>query len=100
MSRPSVQARDNNVYVISGELNMQTVPDVLTDVENILDASQGDICFDLGEVTRSDSAGLALLVEWMQQAGQRQRKLSFSHLPEQLLAIARVSGLEELLPLV
>ncbi|MBF6309145.1 STAS domain-containing protein, partial [Nocardia farcinica] len=61
--------------------------------------SPGEVCFDLQAVTRSDSAGLALLVEWMQFARQQDRKLSFRNLPDQLRDIARISGLEDLLPL-
>lgn len=99
MSETAIQPQDDNSYLISGELNMQTVPDLLQQVEPILSRSQGEVCFDLRAVTRSDSAGLALLVEWMQFARQRDRKLSFRNLPEQLRDIARISGLEDLLPL-
>ncbi len=99
MSETAIQPQDDNSYLISGELNMQTVPDPLQQVEPILSRSQGEVCFDLQAVTRSDSAGLALLVEWMQFARQRDRKLSFRNLPDQLRDIARISGLEDLLPL-
>ena len=99
MSETAIQQQDDNSYLISGELNMQTVPDLLQQVEPILSRSQGEVCFDLQAVSRSDSAGLALLVEWMQFARQRDRKLSFRNLPDQLRDIARVSGLDALLPL-
>ncbi|MGD8408080.1 MAG: STAS domain-containing protein [Thiohalophilus sp.] len=95
----SIHQQDNDSYLVSGELNMQSVPGLLREVEPILGRSQGDICFDLQGVSRSDSAGLALLVEWLQFAGQRQRKVTFRNLPRQLRDIARVSGLEDLLPL-
>ncbi len=99
MAIPSIQPQDNNVYSISGELNMQTVPELLEEVERVLSRTRGEVCFDLHGVDRSDSAGLALLVEWMQYARQRERELSFKNLPQQMYDIARVSGLEELLPL-
>ncbi|MFP3874825.1 MAG: lipid asymmetry maintenance protein MlaB [Thiohalophilus sp.] len=99
MSETAIKPQDDNSYLISGELNMQTVPGLLQQVEPILARSQGEVCFDLQAVTRSDSAGLALLVEWMQFARQRDRKLSFRNLPDQLRDIARVSGLDALLPL-
>lgn len=99
MSDTAIQAQDDNSYLISGELNMQTVPDLLQRVEPILTRGNGEICFDLQQVTRTDSAGLALLVEWMQAARQRQLAISFRNLPDQLRDIARISGLDELLPL-
>ncbi|MDR9436563.1 MAG: STAS domain-containing protein [Thiohalophilus sp.] len=99
MSDTAIKPQDDNSYLISGELNMQTVPGLLQQVEPILGRSQGEVCFDLQAVTRSDSAGLALLVEWMQFARQQDRKLTFRNLPDQLRDIARISGLEDLLPL-
>jgi len=99
MSETAIQQQDENSYLISGELNMQTVPDLLQQVEPILSRSQDEVCFDLQAVSRSDSAGLALLVEWMRFARQRDRRLSFRNLPDQLRDIARVSGLEDILPL-
>ncbi|MFO8024177.1 lipid asymmetry maintenance protein MlaB [Thiohalophilus sp.] len=99
MSDTAIKPQNDNSYLISGELNMQTVPGLLQQVEPILGTSHGEVCFDLQAVTRSDSAGLALLVEWMQFARQQDRKLSFRNLPDQLRDIARISGLEDLLPL-
>ncbi len=99
MSAPSIQLQSDNTYLIAGELNMQTVPELLQEVEKVLSRTQGEVCFDLQGVDRSDSAGLALLVEWMQYARQRERHMIFKNLPQQMHDIARVSGLEELLPL-
>lgn len=99
MNAPSIQLQSNNTYLIAGELNMQTVPELLEEVETVLSRTQGEVCFDLQGVDRTDSAGLALLVEWMQYARQRERHLTFKNLPQQMHDIARVSGLEELLPL-
>ena len=59
----------------------------------------GDIEVDLNGVTRADSAGLALLVELMRESGRNGRRISFCHVPAQLLSIARVCGLEEILSL-
>lgn len=95
----SIQRQDDDSYLVSGELNMQSVPALLHEVEPILGRSQDDVCFDLQGITRSDSAGLALLVEWLQAARQCRRQLTFCNLPPQLRDIARVSGLEQLLPL-
>jgi phospholipid transport system transporter-binding protein len=100
MSGATIQPQDGNTYRIAGELNMQTVPALLQEVEQVLNRTRGEVCFDLQQVNRSDSAGLALLVEWMQFARQRQRELTFKNLPQQMQDIARVSGLDGLLPLV
>lgn len=99
MSATIKQQSDGN-FVIEGELNMQTVPAVSQQLKNILPKSNGQtFTLDLAAVTRSDSAGVALLVEMMQIAKAANQTLLFSNLPGQMKDIAGVSGLLEILPL-
>jgi phospholipid transport system transporter-binding protein len=60
-------------------------------------SSQADVTINLHEVTSVDSAGLALLLEWLRQARSDGRAVRFVDIPEKLLAIARLSGVEALL---
>jgi len=57
----------------------------------------GRCTIDLAGVTSADSAGLAVLVEWLAAATERGGSLSFESVPAQLRAIARISDLEDLL---
>jgi phospholipid transport system transporter-binding protein len=57
-----------------------------------------DAVFDLGQVAAVDSAGLALVFAWLRDAQAAQRKLTFVHLPQQLLSLAAVYGVGDLLP--
>ena len=52
---------------------------------------------DLSGVTAGDSAGLAVLVEWMSAAHARGASVRYASVPAQIVAIARISDLEELL---
>ena len=52
---------------------------------------------DLSGVTAGDSAGLAVLVEWISAARERGTSVRYESVPAQILAIARISDLEELL---
>jgi phospholipid transport system transporter-binding protein len=47
-------------------------------------------------VTASDSAGLALLIEWLSVAKSAGRALRFENIPSQLQQLARLSEVEEL----
>lgn len=60
-------------------------------------ADETNVEVDLDEVTHTDSAGLALLIEWLREASVRHGKMSFKNLPQQMVAIARTSDLEEIL---
>jgi phospholipid transport system transporter-binding protein len=87
----------SNAILVSGELTFATVKDVLGEVQSLV-TSLPALDIDLADVTRSDSAGLALLVHWMRIAKKANKQIVFHHLPGQMLAIASASGLDELLP--
>jgi phospholipid transport system transporter-binding protein len=52
---------------------------------------------DCSGVTAGDSAGLAVLLEWLGLAKQAGRQLHYTHLPQDLTALAGISELQELL---
>jgi phospholipid transport system transporter-binding protein len=57
----------------------------------------GALEIDCAGITASDSAGLAVLLDWLRSAKHAGRSLRYSHLPEGLQALARISEVEELL---
>ncbi|MGH8199868.1 MAG: STAS domain-containing protein [Steroidobacteraceae bacterium] len=56
-----------------------------------------DLEMDCAGITHSDSAGLAVMLDWMAIMKQEGRPLCFVNLPPGLLAVARISGVEEML---
>jgi phospholipid transport system transporter-binding protein len=56
-----------------------------------------DQVVDLAGVTEGDSAGVAVLVEWISVAAAAGVGLRYENVPPQMLAIARISDLEDLL---
>ena len=54
---------------------------------------------DLSEVSRANSAGVALLVVWLRQARQQRRDLVFVNVPAQMRAIIEVADLDTVLPM-
>lgn len=95
-----INKKQSGLYAIDGELNIQTVPGVSKQLpELIAGLKEESLTFDLASVSRSDSAGVALLIELMQLAKMANLKLNFSHLPQQMKDIAGVSGLLDILPI-
>lgn len=84
-------------FALIGALTLATVAALRSEGRRVFAASAGDIVVDLGGVERTDSGGLALLVDWLAWAQAAGRKLKFSALPEALRALARVSDVEDLL---
>jgi len=52
---------------------------------------------DCRGITTSDSAGLAVLLDWLGTARHAGRALRYTHLPAGLAALARISEVEEFL---
>jgi phospholipid transport system transporter-binding protein len=52
---------------------------------------------DCAGISASDSAGLAVLIEWLGTARRRGQTLRFARLPQGLAALARISEVDELL---
>lgn len=92
-------ADDGGTIRIEGELGFQNVAELNPQGQALI-ASATSLEFDLAGVVRVDSAGLALLVEWMRNAQTSGKSIRFLNVPPQMLAIARVSGLDQVLPLV
>ncbi len=92
--RPGAEGRLDVV----GDLSFATVPGLRTASQSLF-AQQDEIRIDLKDVVRSDSAGLALMVEWMRAAKRDGKPIQFLNMPPQMLAIARVSSLDKVLPL-
>jgi len=90
---------DGKILCVSGELTFATVTGLLAQSRMLFEQAGGEIEVELGGVERADSAGLAILIEWMRQANARGASIRFSHLPEQMLAIAAASEMDSLLPL-
>jgi phospholipid transport system transporter-binding protein len=81
---------------IVGSLHFTTVSALLAAGIAAIDAGRAAV-IDLAGVTASDSAGLALLIEWLSVAKAASRSLRFENIPSQLQQLARLSEVEELL---
>nr|WP_242482206.1 STAS domain-containing protein [Thiocystis violacea] len=88
---------------MSGVLDFMTVPRLAKEGDVLLKGAQSrgleQVEVDLSGIESANSAGLALLLEWMDMARTRGLRLTYLHLPESLGRIAAVSNLHRLLPI-
>jgi len=82
-------------YALHGELSFAAVPALVTQSRVWLAAGEDSVTIDMAGVGRADSAGLALMLEWMKQAGRSGQQIHFINIPDQLNSLIRVSGLTE-----
>jgi len=82
--------------VIRGRLTIATVPALFeTGLQHL--ASE-DLLVDFSQVEAVDSAAVSMLLGWLRAAQRSQRTLRVTGLPEDLLSLADLYGVTELLP--
>ena len=64
MPQARIERRDTRSYHVQGAMTFDSVTNLLRQSEDMF-SDDGLIRIDLAEVTRTDSGGLALLIEWL-----------------------------------
>ncbi|HUJ01389.1 MAG TPA: STAS domain-containing protein [Usitatibacter sp.] len=87
------------VLRLTGALDFETLPAVIAEAEKYV--GQADLpqrlTIDFSGVTGVDSSAVALLLDWRRRAIERRIALEFEHLPENLLALAQLYGVADLI---
>ncbi|MDO8595645.1 MAG: STAS domain-containing protein [Sulfuricaulis sp.] len=99
MSENGITARDNGVFEVTGQMTFQSVPQFLVHTDKWLHGGIGKVTLDMHGVTLADSAGLALLIEWLQLSRSAQREIVFTNMPDQMRDLIRVNGLQQVFAL-
>lgn len=96
MSEFTIEELGDGRFAVSGEMTFDTAEKILRASEEPFE-EHTQLEVDLSEITMSDSAGLALLLEWVTWANHSVREIRFVGMPEKILAIARTTEVEQLL---
>lgn len=91
-----LEALGNGRFKVYGALNAETATDLLKRSDEAFRGATS-LEIDLANVPEGDSAGLAVLIEWLRLARQHQQQIHFKNVPQQIAALARISEVESLL---
>ena len=83
-------------FALHGDLTYDTVSRAL-DLSKQVFADHASIELDLTDIANGDSAGLALLLEWVNWAKNYVREIRFVSVPDSISDIARISEVEDML---
>lgn len=89
----AVTMQPDGLVILEGDLTFATINQKTVQLIDFKKIS-GDIIIDFAQVSHSDSAGLALLIEWLKLSKTADKACQFNHLPAQLLTLAKLSGFD------
>lgn len=92
----TLEDRGDGRFALSGEMTFDTAERILRESEDPFE-EHSQLEIDLTGVTDSDSAGLALLLEWVTWANHTVREIRFTGMPERVMAIAKTTEVDRLL---
>jgi phospholipid transport system transporter-binding protein len=88
--------QQENRWLIAGAMTMPHVCELLNESASLAMDKAFEI--DLSQVTEVDTATISLLFEWLRSAHVHKSKLTFANFPENLVSLATLYGVLELLP--
>lgn len=86
---------DAEAWTVDGELTFATVPEVQDNSLEHFSAPPGTL--DMAGVTRIDSAGIALVIEWARRAKLARKSMRLVNVPAGMTALSKTTGLTHLL---
>lgn len=84
---------------LSGRIGLNNVVAVSARGKELI-KTMADINVDLSGVQQGDSSSLAMLVDWLRFAKSQNKKIVLTNMPQSMLDLSRVCGLDSVLPIV
>lgn len=89
-------SREGDSLVLSGRLTMSTVPALYE--AGLKHLATEDLLVDFSKVEAVDSAAVSMLLGWSRAAQSSKRSLRVANMPDDLLSLANLYGVAEMLP--
>jgi len=96
---PSIQQDGPQRMILEGDLTKETVNALRTAFSRLLTGPDSHFDIDLSNVGHSTSVGLSLLLCCVRDAKKANKTVAYTNMPKELFEMARVSGLDDVLPL-
>jgi phospholipid transport system transporter-binding protein len=85
----------NNVFSLTGDLDFCNVMSVYQKgLHSMMQCKE--LIFDFSAVTSSNSAGIALVIEWVRLAKRSNKPIQFRHFTSDLLSVMQTAGMTAL----
>lgn len=93
MSKLTIIDQGGGVFLIDGDLTFASIDKKTVTSFDFLNTTKL-ATIDFSRVTCTDSAGLALMIEWIKYTRHHRIQLHFKNIPAQLRNLAKLSGFD------
>jgi len=94
VSKLNIIDQGSGHFIVDGDLTFASIDKRTVNSLSFLKSSK-EVSIDLSKVISTDSAGLALMIEWIKYCRHNRIHLIFKNIPEQLLTLAKLSGFDK-----
>jgi len=94
VSALNIVDQGSDTFAVQGELTFASIDRNSIKSTGFLKTAK-TVTVDLSQVTNTDSAGLALMIEWIKIARANRANLKFKGVPNQLINLAKLSGFDQ-----
>lgn len=88
--------RNGDTLQLAGPLTLRTVKAAFD--QGLQASGKSRLVVDLSQVEAVDSAAVSLMLAWVREAQRTNVSLCFSNIPDNLMSLARMYGVAEVLP--
>lgn len=93
MNRLTIVKEAPGKFIVDGDLTFSSMDKKTVSSFPFLTSAK-QVVMDLGGVGNADSAGLALLIEWLKYSRSKRVQLQLRNIPEAILNLAKLSGVD------
>jgi phospholipid transport system transporter-binding protein len=93
MPKFTLKQTEKGHYTLQGQMTFAGIDASSVQSLNLVSGTS-QVTIDFSQLEASDSVGLALMIEWIKQCRANDTRLVFTHLPTQLVTLAKLSGLD------
>ncbi|HEU4708823.1 MAG TPA: STAS domain-containing protein [Methylophilaceae bacterium] len=86
--------QEGNCWRVSGPMTVEKVNALLEESGALAMPSE----IDLDQVSEVDTTAISMLFEWQRKAQAQNNKITFLNLPDNLVSLARLYGVSDLIP--
>lgn len=93
--------RSGNQLQVSGSVTMATATILFNEGLKLREngSENSSLVIDLAKLEKVDSSAVSVMLVWMRDAQRNKVALRFSNVPDNLMSLAKLYGVAELLPL-